>query len=148
MKTTTSHRFYSTFLALLMLISSTGFSVDIHYCQDSIAGISFFGKADCCKSKMQSTSCHASKSVKVGIKNPKKDDCCHNESIVIEKSDIEAPITHLSFNQDFQLCLFIPFITTNPKCIIGTTGDRNTFALYKPPLPERDIYSLYQTFLI
>ena len=74
-------------MALLMMLSSTGFSMDIHYCQDQLKGVSLLVKlnpvtksknAPCHKMKK---SCHHKND---NLNQTDKDNCCHNETVVIE----------------------------------------------------------------
>ncbi len=132
-------------MALLILISSTGFSMDVHFCQNQVAGISFFGKASCCKKEMNSKSCHS-----LQAKNQdgiKKDKCCHDETLVIQKTDVDATgPQYITFN-DIQLDFVAVPLGVYLNNYIEQL-DVESFDQYKPPLPDRDIQVLYQTFLI
>ena len=139
-------------MALLMLLSSTGFSMDLHYCQDQLKSISLFGKAKSCHEKQATSPCHqAKKSCRHqendGVNKAEKDNCCHNETVVIEKSDLDATPTQLATVQDIQLDFVAAFIAVYVFNYI-VRADFQPFAQYKPPLPDRDIQVLYQTFLI
>lgn len=157
-----SHRITAVFMALLMFLTSTGFSMDMHFCQDRLVSISLLGKAESChklkKSACHTTkkSCHSQKSChhsKAGTNQKDlfhlsdKDSCCHNETVVVKKSDIEATAPQLAADQDIQLDVVAAFVMA-----YLFNYDPQTFhkphTLYKPPLPDRDIQVLYQTFLI
>ena len=153
-----SHRIAAISMALLMLIASTGFSMDIHYCQDQIRGISFFGKAKSCHEKQKTPPCHKTKTrltdgqefchhKEDGVSKAEKDNCCHNETIVIEKSDLDATLTYLTTVHDIQLDFVAAFISVYVfnNSVLAVY---QPYALYKPPLPDRDIQVLYQTFLL
>ncbi len=138
-------------MALLMLLSSTGFSMDVHYCQDQIKSISLFGKAKSCHEKQVTPPCHQAKKIchhkEDGLNEGDKDNCCHNEAVVIEKSDLDATTTQVATVQDLQLEFVATFIAVYVFNYSVQT-DYQPYKQYKPPLPGRDIQVLYQTFLI
>jgi hypothetical protein len=137
-------------MALLMLLSSTGFSMDIHYCQNQFAGFSFIGKASCCKKAVNTKPCHSVKTKKLnGINQAEKDNCCHNESIVIEKADLDATNVQYGTINDIQFdFVVVPVSVAEFLINYNAQLDVVPFDQYKPPLPDRDIQVLYQTFLI
>ena len=125
--------------------------MDIHYCQDQLKGISLFGTAKSCHDKQETPPCHQTKKSchqeDDGISKSDKDNCCHNETVVIEKSDLDATTTQIATAQDIQLDFVVAFIAVYVFNYIVNT-DYQSYALYKPPLPDRDVQVLYQTFLI
>ena len=146
-----SHRITAISMALLLLLSSTGFSMDVHYCQDQIKSVSLFGTAKSCHDKQGTPPCHKAKKAchpkEDDISNTDKDNCCHNETVIIEKSEWDATATPLSTLQDIQL----EFITAFACVYVFNypiQADYPSFTQYKPPLPDRDVQVLYQSFLI
>ncbi len=146
-----SHRIASLTMALLLLLSSTGFSIDVHYCQDQLMGISFMGKAKSCHDHDSTSLCHHAKKTchdKIDKEdNSEKDKCCHNESIVIKKSETDATSPLLASTEAIHLDFVTAFVAVyffNYK--LDTYFQ--TFEQYKPPLPDRDFLLLYQFFLI
>lgn len=146
-----SHRITAFSMAWLMLLSSTGFSMDVHYCQDQLMSISFFSKAKSCHDKQDSPPCHKVKKTchnqKENITESDKDNCCHNETVVIEKSDFDATNAQIATMQDIQFDFVAAFVAV---CVFNyiVETDHQSYPLYKPPLPDRDVQVLYQTFLI
>lgn len=138
-------------MALLMLLSSTGFSMDLHYCQDQLKGISLIGKAKSCHDKQATPPCHKTKKTchhsNDKLSQTEKDNCCHNETVVIEKTDLDATATQIATVQDIQLEFVAAFVAVYVLNIYAQ-ADFQPYAQYKPPLPDRDIQVLYQTFLI
>ncbi len=134
-----------------MLLSSIGISMDVHYCQDQLKGISLFGKAKSCHKKQETPHCHQTEKScydkEYGNSNADKDNCCHNETVVIEKSDLDATPTQLATVQDIQLDFVAAFIAVY-VFNYNVRADFQPYAQYKPPLPDRDVQVLYQTFLI
>lgn len=144
------HRITATFMALLMLLSSTGFSMDVHYCQDQLKGVSLIGKAKTCHDKPDSPACHKAKKScdhKNGTSKVDEKNCCHNESIVIEKSVDEATNAQIAALTDLNLDFAAAFVAVYIYSF-HIESDYQSFEDYKPPLPDRDFQLIYQTFLI
>ena len=145
-----SYRISAILMAMLMLISSTGFSMDIHYCQNKLAGISFFGKADCCAKAAKTKPCHSQQTkATTGVCKAEKDGCCRNESIIIKKADFDATSAQYVAVHNIQF----DFIAVPVSFALNLTDynvqlDVLPFDQYKPPLPDRDFQVLYQIFLI
>lgn len=153
-----SHRIISLMMAFLMLCSSTGFSIDFHYCQGNLKHFSIFGEAESCHSKkannhckmkknssckMKKKTCPASSS-KEKIKDCKKG-CCSNNTITI------PTITDLQLNANPEYKLsplqFVKAFVAN--FIIGHIDLSEYIAqhqYYIPPLLDRDIPILVQCF--
>ena len=138
-------------MALLMLLSSTGFSMDAHYCQGQLKGVSFLGKAKSCHDIQATPSCHKTKKTcqhkEENLSQEEKDNCCSNESIVVEKSDVDATSPQIASASDIQLDFVAAFVAVY---VFNYHVEANVqpFFQYKPPIPDRDIQILYQTFLI
>lgn len=138
-------------MAVFLLLSSTGLSLDIHYCQDNIRGISLVGTTKSCHDKGVSSACHKSKKschkTSDKVDNAEKDNCCHNESIVIESSDIDASSPHIASIQEVKF-EFVAALIAIYIFNYNETTDVQSYVQYHPPLPDRDIQVLYQSFLI
>ncbi len=149
-KKSLSHRITAISMALLLLVSSTGFSMDVHYCQDQLKKISFFGKATSCHEKQSTPACHKTKKTchhkANNLAEADEDNCCHNETIVIEKSDVEAPSPQLAMLQDTKL-EFVALVLAAYIFNYNVESDFHPDKFYKQPVPDRDIQVLYQTFL-
>jgi hypothetical protein len=145
-------------LTPLMLFSSIGFSLDVHYCGDEVKSIGFFGATPCdmeeSMNQQQDLSklppCHRKKIQEEENSAPKnginQGQCCHNESFEFETStDIE------------QLSTLDADLTQVSAVIIYTAINLNLFQPkvqlefyenYKPPLIDEDISVLHQVFRI
>lgn len=131
------------FLTVLMLISSIGVSVDVHYCQDQIKSIAFFGKAKSCHDNKVKQTCHHSKN----SNSSEKDDCCHNDKHTFENLDLDAPNPEFSNLTNFQLNFISSFFVSlseryNNKIV------QNNYREYKPPLLQNNILVFQQVFRI
>ena len=134
-------------MALLMLLSSTGFSMDVHYCQGQIKSIGLFTKAASCHKKQGLPQCHTTKKSCHKKQNNTKDNCCHNQTLSIEKSDLDATPAQGTELTDVSLDFAVAFVAAF-VIPVDKTHIQPAFPFYIPPLPDRDILILYQTFRI
>ena len=139
---TATYRTLALALALLMFFTSTGFSVDMHYCKGEFKSFSLFGKAK---------SCHADTKIT----------CPHHKNMTAEKKDCCTNQRHtFRADQDLQQAQNVDFALTKPlqnfvAAYIFTfrkiqiTSDANpVFARYRPPPLRRNMPVLYQSFLL
>ncbi len=143
-----------------MLLSSTGFSMDMHFCQDQIKGISFMSEAESCHKETAAPACHNTDS-KTACHEGKshcenddsktsisKDDCCHNETVSMDNVDADYSIYKIDIQKQ---ALQIRFVTAFVAVYIlhyNEEINRPTYFSYSPPLLHRDRQILFQSFLI
>ncbi len=151
MKMCKTNRIISCLMACLMLLSSTGFSIDLHYCQGNLKSFSLLGKAKSCHEisnscKQKKMTCHASASKQDEVGKCKKD-CCQNKSIEISP-DVDRqkiPIEKLASSQSqFILAFVAAFVLEESslwQCFIPHQN-------YVPPFLDKDIPILIQSFLL
>lgn len=122
--------------------------MDLHYCQDRLKGISFVGKAKTCHEKLK-CSCHVItlRDQTENLTQAENKICCHSESIVIEKSDLDATNSLGWVEHGLQLNLKLESRGID-LYFINAQSDFQLYVQYKPPLPDRVTQALYQTFLI
>lgn len=153
-----TYRITAIIMAFLVFLSTTGFSIDMHYCQDHLVGLSLFGKAQCCGKMKKTTPCHKSVNDvskgekachhdKASLLKSEKDDCCHNQTVSVDKSDVDSTIAYNVDLKNIQM-EFVAALVAVYFFNFNTQAELQTFVPYKPPLPERDVLILYQTFLI
>ena len=124
-------------LALLVLVSSTSFTVGMHICMGNVQEVAIFGKADGCgmESKVAACEKHQTKP------------CCEDETFVHKGEDLKSSFEQLSFNPPIavtittSLALIAEII---PASHVSDLAD--TF--YDPPLPTTDRVVALQVFLI
>ncbi len=130
----------SFFLAVAILFTTSSFTVDMHFCCNTLVDIAILGKADVCKDKVQK---NISTSTKCELKEK---DCCDNQTFVkqgddtFKKSDSEVEIETPLFLNTFFYCYINLFEGLQENFI--------PFEDYRPPLLHRDIHTLYETFII
>lgn len=139
----------SLFLSFWMLLASTGFSVNYHYCEGEIVNWSLLTDADECDHAVEvkscceienATKCHNPTEVKV-----EKSDCCSSDraSMLLESdfnftdSETEFTLTHLVILSQFLLAF------SNEEDVIMEPSDYEV-----PILQYRQEAPFIQSFLI
>ncbi len=150
MKVCLGHRIMAISLVFMLMISSTGFSMHVHFCHDQLSGISFLSKAKCCKQKASACRKDIDPCQQSDIDDHQHDEnCCNDKKITIDHLEIDA-VAHqaeqlkdisieyvaiytflVSWQVDFQLLNEVPDRYYNP-----------------PPPPERDVQAMFQSFLL
>ena len=128
-------------MALIVLLSTMSFSVDMHYCGDHLVDFSFSQTVNTCMMKAE-----MSKSSSECAVMDMEMDCCTDIEIVIEgQEDLKISFDQLSFDQQ----LFIAsFVYSNIILFDGLDENVVPFKNYSPPPLIRDIQILDQLFLI
>lgn len=126
-------------MALLVLLSTTSFMVDKHYCGDMLVDVSLFTHAKNCGMEVQKPS--GSSECEITKKS-----CCSDETIIINGSDeLKTPYNDLGFQQQI---FIISFCYTYINLFEGLKENIVPFKEYSPPLLVKDILIQDQTFLI
>lgn len=148
-----AYRIVSIILASLIFFSSTGISMNLHYCQGHLRSISILPKSECCSTETKKEYCqkHVTQSVTVDTcsSNDGGKKCCHNEKLQVKSLDQDLLLVKLS-QREFsfpQIAVatveIIAFSEVSFDDLLITHFDQ-----YKPPLPKGDIQVLFQTFLL
>lgn len=123
-------------LAMLVLIASASFTVNLHVCGGQVQSVALFEKAAPCPMEVQTPPCHQSLA---------KSNCCADEKLAYDGQDFQVQeSTHLIAIQATwiaELPLLYSVITEQ------ATGAQHN-SQYKPPLLQHDIPVLIQSFLI
>lgn len=136
----THRKILAPLLALLVLVGSTSFKVNLHYCMGLVQSVSLFVEAESCgdikkpdhNSHSESDSCQKS--------------CCDDETIVVEgKNEKTAPIAVTLIPQKTSMVFFYISYT-----YLYTPTDSQTYSLkeYSPPLIEHSLPMFTQSFLL
>jgi len=124
-----------------MLLTSFDYSVNLHYCQDSFAGISFNDDAKDCSSKMSSCS-----SMKKMSSSEDDSNCCKNKKVHIDDLDEDYTSTALVEFVDHTYELGSNIGLTSVFCNYGKQVI--SYTSYRPPPPDTDFQVQYQVYLI
>jgi hypothetical protein len=131
----------SSLLALLVLVSSSSFMVNMHFCGGHVQSVSFIEDAAACPMEVQLPPCHKKMAVK-------KSGCCEDKHVAFEGKDFNTQV------QDFSMLSWqtINWVGSLPMIMeviqVNEALAFSNHTPYKPPIVERDIPVLVQSFLI
>ena len=122
-------RLKAIILSLMFLLTGSGLKIEIATCCDALSGISLHFKDNGFQTAKDCCAC---------LKNPKKDKCCHTQSI----STVINPVLGLQKTQKLSIRhfsnLLTPVIADNFNFNTGISLHSEAFAsLMSKPLPYR-----------
>ena len=125
-------------MVFVVLFSTMSFTVNMHYCGDTLVETAIFHKAKGCGMEMEKPSIE-------GCSITKKN-CCDDEQLAIEGQDeLQLQVDKITFEQH----LFIAsFVYTYINLFEGLENNVSTYEEYKPPLVIRQLYKIDETYLI
>ncbi|BAO56089.1 HYC_CC_PP family protein [Nonlabens marinus] len=134
------HKSMAVLMAAVVLMTTMSFTVDIHYCGDSLVDFSFVQQVKTCgmETAQPAKTCE----------NPKMSEksCCTDQQIVKEgKDDLKISFDTLSFEQH---TFIAAFTYSYINLFEGTESEEVPFEDYPRPFVKRDVQVLHQTFLI
>lgn len=133
------HKIMSFLMAFVVLFSTMSFTIDMHYCGDTLVDTSVFSKADTCGMEMQKSDDTSDCSIT-------KKNCCTDEEIIIEGQDeLKISFDKLTLDQQFFVA---SFVYTYINLFEGLEVNDTAYADYFPPLVIRQLYKLDETYLI
>ena len=131
----------SSMIALLVLVSSSSFMVNMHFCGGHVQSFSLIEEAASCPMEVQLPPCHKKMAVK-------KSGCCEDKHVAFEGKDFNTQV------QDFSMLTWqtINYVGSLPIIMeviqVNEALAFSNHTPYKPPIVERDIPVLVQSFLI
>lgn len=126
----------SSIIALLVLVASSSFTVNMHFCMDRIHSVSVIEKAAPCPMELNVPACHKAA----------KHSCCDDEKVTFEgKSFKSQESVTLQIAQQSWIAVLPLISKTFQTPVVSATAEYHT---YKPPLIDSDIPVLIQSFLI
>ena len=125
-------------MALVVLFSTMSFTVNMHYCGDTLVESAIFQKAKGCGMEMEKPS---TEECSITKKN-----CCDDKQLAIEGQDeLQLQVDKITFEQQ----VFIAsFVYTYINLFEGLDSNVSTYEEYKPPLVIRQLYKIDETYLI
>jgi len=137
------HKVTSIVMALIVLLSTMSFSVDMHYCGDHLVDFSMFDKVDTCMMKAEKSK--SSSSCEIAEMETEMN-CCSDIEVTIEGQDnLKISFDQLTFDQQqFVFSFAYSFVSLFEAADEYITPFRD----YVPPPLLRDVQILDQTFLI
>ena len=134
------HKIMSFAMAIVVLFSTMSFTMNMHYCGDTLVETALFHKAEGCGMEMQKPTIEDC-SVTVIKKN-----CCNDEQLVIDGQDkLQLQIDQISFQQQL---FIVSFVYTFNTIFEGLSTTRTSYKAYEPPLVTTQIFKLDETYLI
>ena len=126
----------SIFLAFLLLVSNVGLSFNVHYCGGELASVSLNSvlpslqsEKGCCEKKVTS----------------KKDSCCKDKKIVIQKKSDNGIVKTFSFQMDYA------FVIPETHSFVFATVDNfknNSVLAYYCDANAPPLFKLYSQYLL
>ena len=132
------HKIMSLAMTFVVLFSTMSFTVNMHYCGDTLVESAIFQKAKGCGMEMEKPS---TEECSITKKN-----CCDDEQLSIEGQDeLQLQVDKITFEQQ----VFIAsFVYTYINLFEGLDSNVSTYEEYKPPLVIRQLYKIDETYLI
>ncbi|MFD1015769.1 HYC_CC_PP family protein [Winogradskyella rapida] len=132
------HKIMSLVMALVVLFSTLSFTVNMHYCGDTLAETAIFNKAKGCGMEME-------KPATEGCSITKKN-CCNDEQLLVDGQDeLQLKVDKISFEQQ----VFIAsFVYAYINLFEGFDKNVSSYEEYKPPLVVKQIFKIDETYLI
>tara|TARA_B110000046_G_scaffold183632_1_gene220143 strand:- start:3907 stop:4296 length:390 start_codon:yes stop_codon:yes gene_type:complete len=128
----------SILMAFVVFFSTMSFTINMHYCGDSLVETAVFNKAEGCGMEMKKSSTEACFVIK---KN-----CCKDEQLLIDGLDeLQTQVDAISFEQQVVIASFL-YIYNN--LFEGLDKNGSSYGDYKPPLVIRELYKIDETYLI
>lgn len=126
----------SSALALLVLLASSHFFVDVHFCGDKLKAISFLSEADGC-GHADMPPCH----------RDLMNGCCENQQISHDAQDLKKETASIQISPSPQLDVVLhPLVLA--EIVPQSLHQENLRLPYKPPLPTIDRHAVLSVFLI
>lgn len=124
-------------LATLMLVSSTSFTVGMHFCGKELQRLAVFSKAAGCELEKQASPC-TTEAVP---------GCCDNETIIHDAEDATASVTQIPVPAVAQADVEQPPVFIS-EIIPSSPFSQTALIDYDAPLPSPDLTISLQVFLI
>jgi len=134
------HKILAVIIALVILFSTLSFTVEKHVCMGEVTDISYFTESDSCG--MTTEDCDLDDTLE---SNVKKENCCDNIVDLIPGNQNEQQALKSLEIDDVQFVLVFNY------AYLGLFKEKEqpiAFNFYPPPIVDKDIHVLYQTFLI
>ncbi|WGK64224.1 HYC_CC_PP family protein [Croceiramulus getboli] len=133
------HRWLTVSMALLVLFSTTSFSVSMHYCGDMLVDVALGTEAKACGMEQFSASSSCEETVVLAS-------CCSEKQWLAEgHEDLSPSKPLLDLQPDFAHWTIISFAN---EFDYGNIHRPAPFTFYSPPLLIYDLQVMHETYLI
>ena len=128
----------SILMTFVVLCSTMSFTINMHYCGDTLVETAVFHETKGCGMEIQKSSTEGCAIVK---KN-----CCNDEQLVLDGQDeLQSQTDAISFDQQVFIASFLYSYQTLFK---GLDKNLSSYLAYKPPLVIRQLYKIDEMYLI
>ena len=132
------HKITVVLMAFVVLFSTMSFTIDMHYCGDTLVDTAIFKKAKSCGMEMLNSSTS-------GCAITKKD-CCNDQQVKIDGQDeLKTSFDKLTQEQQF---FVTSFAYSYLNLFKGFNNDKTSFSESPPPLLVKQIFKLDECYLI
>lgn len=121
----------NVFLVVLLLVATTGITLNKHYCMGRLKSVAVFEKANPC--------------IDYGFEEPMP--CCEDISEELKVDEITNSTFDFKISPDYHLVAITTYLLINQDLLEPEITESN-YSDYSPPPIERDIPILVQSFLI
>ena len=130
-------------LSVLLLLSATGMTINLHYCHDQLIDLALIAPAkSCCEADLLEDNCHQNMSIS-------NTNHCNDETIKFETAnDYVVSGYSFSFENAHSFELFYTTPVTIYGEVLGEYSKTTFFNIKKPPNPREVVLSQIQSFLI
>ncbi len=148
----TTYKAFSLFMAFMLLFSTSGFTLDLHFCMGKLKTANIFGKAKTCSEvdacvkacSKKAKTCTSKKEVGC-CKAGDRFDCCENRAVDFDM-DYDYTLADNPDSSTDNENLFFP-LKNFEKNHVETAYSITEYLNYKPPLlHEEELYLLSQNF--
>jgi len=126
-------------MTFVVLFSTTSFTIDMHYCGNTLVDSAIFKEAKTCEMEMEKSSSNSECSIT-------KKDCCNDEQIIFEgKDELNISLDKLILFQKIFVTSFVYSSLNGFEALVEKPNLNNE---YPPPLIVKNIYKLDEVYLI
>lgn len=148
------HRFFASIMAVLILGTSTCFSMDVHICKGEVESIAFLGLSATCKKEKKAVSEDMPMCCKAKLEQQKKEPhfsqkpCCSNKAIIQQSTMKEQfpTVFQIDFQGDYLLVENTSIATQSN--LISEEDTKAGFQALPPPDLHTPLYILHEAYLI
>ena len=137
-------RVFHTILALSVFFSTTGFTLNRHYCRNQLQGVGLFAPATNCQHSAKASCCKDHRGCALQQEVEPKG-CCHN-TISYYKLEQEKQVLANGFPLLKNPVLPLASITISKLKLPVSIVHLPSYQLFKPPIVCEDHQALLQTF--
>ncbi|GAA3562416.1 HYC_CC_PP family protein [Snuella lapsa] len=129
----------SFLMAIVVLFSTMSFTVDMHYCGDTLVDMAIFHKVETCGMDMQQKPTSSECSMI-------KKSCCSDKQVIVDGQDeLQLNLHKLSLDkQVFVATLLYTYL----NLFEDTDKEVTPYRAYKPPCVIKEIYKIDESYLI